>query len=185
MQPSEPPSHPVNPHAPAPSPHPAPPATPGRRRGSRRTRLIIAIAAGIAALLCLGGVGIFISVYDEATQIERTAPDAVVDNFLASYLVNRNDEEASLYTCDNPDLSKISILRSESVHRENSYGVNVSITWEELTVQGGGDDRRSVTVDLTISGAVNGNAVSGRTETWSFEVVSQDGWRVCGSSKIS
>ena len=52
---------------------------------------------GILALLCLGGVGVFVSLYDGATEIKRSAPDAVVDNFLGAYLVNRDDNEAALY----------------------------------------------------------------------------------------
>ena len=61
-----------------------PPAAipPGRKPRARRARLILAIVGGTMALLCLGGVGIFIAVYDKATEIKRTAPDAVVDNFL-------------------------------------------------------------------------------------------------------
>ena len=66
---------------------------------NRRLRLFLALGAGIVALLCLGGVGVFISLYDEATEIRRTAPDAVVDGYLRAYLVNRNEDETKLYTC--------------------------------------------------------------------------------------
>ena len=55
------------------------------------------MVAGIVALLCLGGIGVFISYYDEATKIERTSPNAVVIQFLQAYLVNRDDQEAALH----------------------------------------------------------------------------------------
>jgi hypothetical protein len=44
---------------------------PPRKRGrlqSRRARLALALGAGMMALLCLGGVGVFIALYDEATE---------------------------------------------------------------------------------------------------------------------
>ena len=136
------------------------------------------------ALLCLGGVGVFISFYDEATKIERTAPDAVVDNFIASYLVSRNDEESKLYTCASPQLSGMSALRNEIVERELKFGVTVTVTWEALRVTGEGSPI-SVGADLTIAGASNGQPLSRRIETWNFQVVDEDGWRVCGANKVA
>lgn len=135
------------------------------------------------ALLCLGGVGVFISFYDEATKIERTAPDAVVDSFLRAYLVNRDDQQASLFTCKSgPDLEAVTALRNETVQREKEFDVTVSIGWSSLAVSG---DQRSVSTDLTISGSSAGNAISRRSETWQFSLVDEDGWRVCGANKIS
>ncbi|MFI5493335.1 hypothetical protein [Actinoplanes sp. NPDC051859] len=146
---------------------------------------MLALVAGIVSLLCLGGVGVFISLYDEATEIKRSAPDAVVDNFLGAYLVNRSDQEAELYTCKNPDLTGIAGLRSEMLKREEAFGVAVSVSWESLRVAGSGAGPRSVSADLTIAGSSSGNVVSRRTETWTFDLVDDDGWRVCGSRKVS
>src|SRR5690242_8005353 len=101
--------------------------------------------AGIVSLLCLGGVGVFIASYDEATKIERTSPDAVVDQFLRAYLVNRDDKEASLFTCkSDPDLSGVSALRTELTQREAKFSVNVNVSWSSLTVSGTEPGRRSV-----------------------------------------
>ena len=151
---------------------------------NRRTRLILAILAGMVGLLCLGGVGVFVSLYDEATEIKRTAPDAVVDNFLRAYLVNRDDQEAALYMCkSDADLSAISDLRVEMVNREKNFSVNVSVSWSSLTVTDVDQAHKEVVTDLVIAGASNGNTLSRHTETWSFGVVDQDGWRVCSARK--
>ena len=144
------------------------------------------MAAGILALLCLGGVGVFISFYDEATKIERAAPDAVVDQFLRAYLVNRDDQEAALFTCKNGlDLSAISALRTQLIEREKEFDVTVNVSWSTLTASGAGEDRRSVATDLIIAGSAGGDSLSRRSEAWSFGLVDDDGWRVCNTTKVS
>ena len=144
------------------------------------------MAAGIVALLCLGGVGVFISFYDEATKIERASPDAVVDQFLRAYLVNRDDTEAELFTCKNGlDLSGIAGLRTQLVEREKEFNVTVTVSWSTLTVSGSGEERRSVATDLQIAGSSGGDSLSRRSESWSFGLVEDNGWRVCNTAKVS
>jgi hypothetical protein len=144
------------------------------------------MVGGIMVLLCLGGVGVFVSLYDEATEIKRTAPDAVVDNFLRAYLVDRDDQEVALYACKSgSDFAALSSLRSEMVNREKNFDVKVSAGWSTLTVTDVSAGRKNVSTDLTISGSTDGNAVSRRTESWSFGTVDQDGWRVCSANKLS
>jgi hypothetical protein len=156
------------------------------KRPNQRKRLWIAMVGGILALLCLGGAGVVVSLYDNSTKIQRSAPDAVVDNFLRAYLVNRDDKAASLYQCKaGADLAAISALRTEMVDREKNFDVKVSATWSTLTVGGGDPARKTVTTDLNIAGASDGNTVSRRTETWSFGLVDDDGWRVCTASRLS
>jgi hypothetical protein len=151
---------------------------------NRRLRLWLAVGAGVLALLCLGGVGVAVLLYDDETKIERTAPDAVVDNFLRAYLGDRNDDAASLYSCKSDgDLTAISNLRDEMISRERDFGVKVSASWSALTVTDVDATHKTVAADLVIAGSANGNTVSRRTESWSFGVTDQDGWRVCGATK--
>jgi hypothetical protein len=153
---------------------------------NRRLRLVLAMVGGIAALLCLGGVGIFVAVYDNATKIDRTAPDAVVDSFLRAYLVDRDDAQAALFMCKSPtDLSSMSSLRDEQLRREREFDVRVSVTWSSLTVLGNAADRRQVKAGLVIAGSAEGRTRSRRTEQWTFDVVDENGWRVCGATKAS
>lgn len=144
------------------------------------------MGAGILALLCLGGVGVFISFYDEATKIERSKPDALVDQFLRAYLVNRDDQEAELFTCkDGLDLSAISTLRTELIAREKEFNVTVSVSWSSLTVSGTEEGRRTVTTDLIIAGSRDGTSLSRSSEAWSFALIDADGWRVCSTAKTA
>jgi hypothetical protein len=163
---------------------PAPPVT--GKQPNRRLRLWLAMGAGIIALLCLGGVGVVVSLYDSATGIKRTSPDAVVDGFLRAYLVDRDDKDAALYECTSgPDLTSLAALRNELVNRERQFAVKVNVSWSTLTVSGTEEGRRTVTTDLIISGAKNGQTLSRRTEAWTFGLVDEDGWRVCSAAKGS
>jgi hypothetical protein len=140
---------------------------------------------GIVVLLCLGGVGVFVSLYDNATAIKRTAPDAVADSFLRAYLVDRDDQEASLYMCKSGgDFAALSALRTESINREKQFSVKVVVTWGSLTVSGTGDERRDVATGLIIAGTKNGEVQSRHTESWQFGLIQNDGWRVCNATKV-
>ncbi|MFC7530402.1 hypothetical protein [Actinoplanes sp. GCM10030250] len=156
----------------------------GWKRGrlqSRRARLALALGAGVMALLCLGGVGVFIALYDEATEVKRTAPDAVVDNFLGAYLVNRNDSEAKLYQCEEGgDFAEIDAFRSQIQSREREKSAVISVSWSSFTVTVSGG-RGTVTTDLTRSAR---NGQESKTAPWSFVVVDQNGWRVCGATQL-
>lgn len=136
-------------------------------------------------LLCLGGVGVFVSLYDGATQIKRSAPDAVVDSFLRGYLVNRDHKEVALYACKNgADFSQLDRLRTEMAGREKNFDVKVNVTWGSLTVTGSGGERRTVATNLIISGTSEGETQSRRMESWTFDVVDDDGWRVCSAARV-
>jgi hypothetical protein len=164
---------------------PAPPGSrPGVRRGrlqSRRARLALALTGGFLALLCVGGVGAFFVLYDEATEVKRTEPDAVVDSFLAATLVARNDQEALLYQCKSGgDFQQIVQFRDDTVKREKDFAVGISVTWSSLDVNVTGT---SGTVSADLTRTISGRA--GRDSTsWQFAVVEEDGWRVCGATKI-
>ncbi|WP_433827588.1 hypothetical protein ACQP2E_37010 [Actinoplanes sp. CA-015351] len=155
----------------------------GRLR-SRRARLLLALTAGVLGLLCLGGAGIFFVLYDDATEIDRTAPDTVTDSFLLAFLVNRDDQQVRLYTCDNPDLASITRLRDEMIQREQKFGVTVSASWGALVRTSIGAGQEDVGTQLTISSASGGKLNSSRSEEWIFRATETNGaWRVCGATK--
>jgi hypothetical protein len=169
-----------SPPPPAP-PQPVPPRPQGKPR-NRRLRLFLAMGAGILALMCLGGVGVVIASYDEATKIERSKPDAVVDQFLRAYLVNRDDKEAQLFICKNGlDLTRIEAFRTDLQSRESRFSISIQVVWEGLTVSTSGK-RGTVDVDLTRTIADDSEQI---TTPWKFSVVDEDGWRVCGATEVT
>jgi hypothetical protein len=142
----------------------------------------VALLGGIVVLLCLGGAGIVALLYNNATAIKRAAPDAVVDNFLRAYLVDRDDKEASLYECKSGgDFQKIAAFRSDIQSREKQYSISISASWTSLTVA---NQSGKTTVSTDIVRAISDG--SERTsDPWQFRLVDQDGWRVCGASPAS
>ena len=160
----------------------APPPALARRPRNRRARLWIALGAGILALLCLGGVGVFISVYDEATEIKRSEPDAVADAYLRAYLVNRDDRETALYTCKSGgSFAQMEAFRRDSEATERQYSVGVRISWTSLQVVTA-NGRTTVSTELIRTLTDNSERDGQR---WELAMVDQDGWRVCGTTKLA
>lgn len=149
------------------------------RRGrfqSRRARLALALTGGFLTLLCLGGIGAFFVLYEEATEIKRDAPGAVVTSFLGAFLSNRNDQEAALYQCKSGgDLSQLRAFRDDTAKREKDFSVGITIRWQILSVTTNGSTG-TAKVDLNRRIA-DGSGRDG--SSWELTVEDQDGWRVC------
>jgi hypothetical protein len=176
---------PRDPEPAPPTPQTAEPATEraaAKRRSTRRLRLWIAMIAGVLALLCLGGAGVAVLLYDKKTKIDRTAPDAVVDNFLRAYLVNRDDSEVKLYTCKSGgDLTQLKTYETDIQSREARFSMSVQVSWEGLKVATNG---KKGTVDVDLTRAIQDGSEQ-VTDAWEFAIIDQDGWRVCGASRVS
>lgn len=160
------------------APHRSAPMVPD----DRRARLVFSLVAGVLLLLCMGGVGVFVSLYDNATKIERTAPDAVVDQYLRAYLVNRDDKQAALFRCQGAgDPAPLVAYRSEIESQEAKHSISIRVTWSSLVVTPR-EGARTVATDLRRAISDGSESVIDR---WQFDVVDKDGWRVCGATKIS
>lgn len=165
-----------------PAPAGPPPATTAVVPRNRRLRLVLALVGGIMALLCVGGVGIVVYLYDDATKIDRSAPDAAVDNYLRAYLVDRDDTQAALFRCNAPgaDLAQLEAYRADIQTREQQFSTSIRVTWSSLTVTTDGVQNK-VSTDLRRAIADGSERVSDR---WQFSVVDEGGWRVCGAVRM-
>ncbi len=172
----------VQPQEPLTGAPPPPPVVPppSGRLADRRLRLWLAMGLGVLLLLCLGGAGVFFSLYDNATKIQRAEPDAVVDNFLRAYLVNRDDKEASLYQCKSGgDFAQIAAFRSQIQTTERKFSVGVRVDWTSLVVSKQGAQG---TVSTDVKRALSDGSEK-TSDHWQFRVVDQSGWRVCGATE--
>jgi len=140
------------------------------------------MGAGILALLCLGGVGVAISLYDGATKIDRSTPDQVTSSFLRAYLVNRDDKAADLYRCDSGgDFTEMAAFRQSIVDVERDHTVGIRVSWGSLAVALDGDDKGTVTTQVTRTATDSARL----SNTWRFGVVNEDGWRVCSATMLT
>lgn len=149
----------------------------------RRLQLSLAIVAGMVALLCMGGIGMAYALYDKVTAPDRSAPDVAVDNYLRAALVERDAVVANQFVCREPSLHLIDDLKSEIQRREDQFDVTVWVSWGPLMRQSVAEDRELVDVELVIMGVADGVTQSRRSEQWTFDVVNERGWRVCGVSR--
>ena len=148
---------------------------------NRRLRLWIAVAAGVISLLCLGGVGVAVLLYDKETKIDRAEPDAVVDRFLAAYFVNEDDKQAELYLCEAPNLAELASYRENIADTERRFSVGIRVTWRNFNVQPSGNEA-VVDVDLVRTISDGSEETSDR---WQFGLKADGGWRVCAANPVT
>src|SRR5689334_11234855 len=97
-----------------------------RPRGRlRRVLLIGLLVAGVGAV---GALGTGFVLYDKATQVDRTYPRVVVDEYVDALLVRRDASRASLFTCDSPtDLTPLTELLVWIKEREEKFDVSIQV----------------------------------------------------------
>ncbi|MFC0030710.1 hypothetical protein ACFFMM_14405 [Micromonospora chaiyaphumensis] len=161
----------------------APPApAPAPVRPKRRLRTVLAVVAGVLALVCIGGGIVGFVLYDRATAPDRSSPEVTVANYIQAFFDDRNDTKANEFACENgADLGDLKLLRDDLVAREGRFGTKISVGWEALTVQQQGE-RADVRADLVISAFVDGISQSDR-QSWRFEAEHRDGWRLCTAKR--
>ncbi|MEU4691745.1 hypothetical protein [Actinoplanes sp. NPDC023714] len=157
----------------------------GGRFKTRRARLLLAFTAGIMGLLCLGGAVIIFLLYDDATEIKRTEPAAVVDNFLGAYFADRNNEEARLYICSSgSSLSSLEDFRRTLFDQESRTGGTIMVGWKELSIATPGEDSRTATVTITVDSMVDNRPIGKSEHRWRLSLIDDGGWRVCGAERF-
>jgi hypothetical protein len=146
--------------------------------------VVLAVLGGVLALLCLGGVGVGFVLYNDATRSDRSAPDVAVDNYLRALLVDRNDSRAGIYECeDGFDLQQVRDLKADIEGQEQRLETTISVSWGALRVEPRSGGAVAVTTDIRRTAQVDGSSQS-LLDQWRFEVVDEDGWRVCGARKV-
>ncbi|BCB80351.1 hypothetical protein GCM10022251_04880 [Phytohabitans flavus] len=147
----------------------------------RTGRLVLMLIAGALVLLCAGGAGVALVAYRDATEPDRSSPDVAVDNYLRAFLVDRNDTRAQLYACrTSAQLTVMDALRRDIEAREAEHSIKIMVSWGSLTV-----DERAGRSDVTVEvrRAIADGSESDR-QTYRFDVVDENGWRVCGAYRV-
>ena len=132
------------------------------------------------ALLCMGGVGIGVTLYDEATTLQHDDPEIVVSNYLRA-VFDGDDVNAQSLECDDASgLEPLRAFRADVLEREQRFGVDIDVIWGPLTVIPEGD-QRIVSTEITRF-IINAES---SVQPWSFTVVDQGGWKVCVAQRTS
>ncbi|MDG9673316.1 hypothetical protein QCZ28_04775 [Micromonospora sp. DH14] len=162
---------------------PPAPAAPAPQPPRRRMRTVLTVAAGVLALLCLGGIATAYVWYDRASTPDRSTPDVTVINYLQATLVSRDSNRAKLFTCDGA-VSSVDEFAVDVARREQELGVSFSINIEDVAVVEAAAAEASVIAVIRRSAAIDGIHQS-LTDTWRFDLQDREGWRVCAGSRVS
>ena len=137
------------------------------------------VAVGVAVLLGLGGVGVAVNLYDEATAIDRGEPDQAVSTYLEAFFTQRNDVRAASLECTGDvGLEPIRAYRAEVDRLQQGFAIQIGVSWGPIGVESSGSDRQ---VTMLLTRTARAQRV---TQTWQFDVVDEGGWKVCGAQRI-
>lgn len=141
------------------------------------------IAGGLVLLLAAGVTVAYIA-YDRYTKPDRSAPDVVVDSYLRSFLVYRNDVQAGQYACeDQTGLAPLRAARGEMEARERELAADFDVSWGALQVSEHGESA-DVTVEIVITNWVDTLAYSAH-QSWRFDTrLIDDEWWVCQATRL-
>lgn len=147
----------------------------------KKTRQILLVALALIAFGGIAGGLSLLSVYNKATKIDRSVAKVVVRQYLVAALVERDDQQSSLYICNEPgDLSTVAKLRRdlEAGEARNGYVTQIVIS---RSIESGGGSTVETEVQLNQG---TGTDVRTRIVYFRFRMINQDGWRVCSAEQL-
>ena len=160
-------------------PPPAPP-----KRGRRRVAgLILAVVAGVAAVVCLGSLVTGFFVYRKISEPARTTPGVTLRQYLDATLDQRDDDRADQFTCRATSLTPVRQLRDDLEGKEKQFGVSITSAPEDIDSKVAGKTA-TVGVKLRLSVSTNGTFQE-QIQTWRFTMRDESGWRVCSGQRLS
>lgn len=141
------------------------------------------IAGGLVLLLTAGATVAYV-LYDRYTRPDRGTPVVVVDSYLRSFLVYRDDVQAGQYACPDPaGLAPLRTARTEMEARERELAANFDVSWGALHPAEHGDTA-DVTVEIVITNWVDTMAYSAH-QSWRFGTRRvDDEWWVCQATRL-
>jgi hypothetical protein len=147
-----------------PPPFPPPPA----RRTIRQSKLLLIILI-VVGTLAASGAGAAFLLYDRATKIDRSTPAVAVDQFVHATFVDKDDDRVELFTC--PQWT-----RARTAEVQEQFDSEVKVTLASVAVESQQEQQAVVMARMRL---VFRDFVD--FQDWRFEVVEDNGWRVCGA----
>jgi hypothetical protein len=146
-----------------------PPPRPRRTISRNKLLLVILTVVGVFVLVA-GGVGFVL--YNRATEIDRSTPTVAVHQFLDAVFLDQGEDQVRLFSCPEWTSDRTAEMRG-------GFDAAVRLSWDTVTEQSRVDGRAQVTAKLYLR--YPGELAPSGEQLWRFEVVEQNGWRVCGA----
>ncbi|HYN96306.1 MAG TPA: hypothetical protein VES42_20885 [Pilimelia sp.] len=145
---------------------------------------MLAVVGGMLLLLCLGGAGIAFVYYDEATKPNRSAPSTAADGYLRALLVERDEARADTFACEETGpLADIRGFRAQVAARERELSTSIGVKLEDMQVLREDRSKATIRVSVRWTAEVDGQMQS-LLDRWELSLHEQDGWRVCGATRL-
>ncbi|MEV6926905.1 hypothetical protein AB0M46_20685 [Dactylosporangium sp. NPDC051485] len=154
---------------------------PKQRRATRRT--ILWTLVGIAAFVCLGGLGVGYVYYDNATTPDRRTPGGTLEEYLDSRLNGGAPERLQLLICRSPNLREFDDFVNQLAAKESDSGHKIKVNASTYDFRSTSDDKVEIETDLVMTAGPQ-NASEYVKQHWQFDLVREDGWRVCGAHRL-
>jgi hypothetical protein len=112
-------------------PPPPPAKDPKQRTATRRTILFTLL--GIAAFVCLGGLGLGYMYYDKATAPNTATPGRTLEEFLDERLNNGPPERVQQLVCRSPNLGDFDDLLRRLAARQTETGEEIRVNGDRAS----------------------------------------------------
>ncbi|GAA3274958.1 hypothetical protein Dvina_03060 [Dactylosporangium vinaceum] len=169
---------------PQPGPPPPPRAAKDPKQRKRTRRTVLWTLLGILVFVLLSGVGFGIIYYDKATKPNTDTPDAALEGFLDARFNGARPERVQQLICRSPNLGEfdelVKVLEASKAQPDEAIEAHASA----LDFKYPSKDKTEIETDLVLTSGPQNHA-SFAKERWHFDVVREDGWRVCGAHRLN
>ena len=149
------------------------PAAP--RRKAVRTILPIVIFAIVGVASALLATGLFI--YNKAVEPDRSTPTVSVRQMLTAVFIDENSTQAELFVCK--DWSADQAIQA----MKSQMDPDARVSWGTVeTVESSGSRAK---VDVRMRFRYPEDVSPSGERRWTFDMVNESGWRVCGAHPAS
>ncbi len=152
-----------------------------RRRSRWRTALLVALV--VASAILMGGLVVAYVAYERVTEPDRSTPGVVVRQYIDATFAEHDTARAARFTCNRPQTREIDELRALLASREQEHSVTITVAPANSDVRASGSSA-TVDVDLKLTVGVAG-ASQREIQRWRFDLVEQNGWRICDVRRLT
>ncbi|MGI5246895.1 hypothetical protein [Dactylosporangium sp. CA-139066] len=163
-------------------PPPPSPPDPKQRKATRRT--ILWTLLGLAAFVCLSGLGAGYIYYNKAVEPDRSQPEGVIEQYVDVKFNKRDNIRAKLFECSSADLADIEATLNDVKALEGRFSTSAVVQPGsfDVTVDG---DRADVdaTLQIVLTEASGGQSIT--EQHWKFQLSKSPTWRLCKATKAN
>ncbi len=139
--------------------------------------LVVAAVVVAGGVLVAGGVQAFFG-----GGSGNPGPAQIVREYVGAVFTTHDQRAAAMLTCGKPQLDEILALERDLAGRASSFGSPIRVAVTDLNGTESAD-QASVQAKLAVTADQADGAVTQTLVTYRFQLVDDDGWKVCGAAR--